>query len=149
MSYGRLPQTPVGGVGYPQQQPPPPQPPAAYGSPRSAAMPVSGSSRRSLKIGKCPNEALALTNCAIVSPRDFDAGQRFLLLDGQFVFNIKTADSMASGELGCSNLQRKWAALSLNQEVQVVPFDPSQDGVNCYLGVLNLQVKTRERERER
>lgn len=45
-----------------------------------------------------------------------------------------------SGQIGSSMLQRRWAYLSLNQEVDVEPFDPSTDGDNYVMGTLRLEV---------
>jgi hypothetical protein len=48
--------------------------------------------------------------------------------------------SFPSGQIGLSMLQRRWASLSFNQEVDVEPFDPSMDGPNYLLGSLHLEV---------
>ena len=44
-----------------------------------------------------------------------------------FVFSVKSYDGMPRGNVGFSLPQRKWATLSLNQEIEVRPyyFDPT------------------------
>lgn len=90
------------------------------------------------RVSKCPNETLALTNCLIVHPRDFDLKTRYVIVDGQFYFNIKPAEGVAQGEIGTSVFHRKYASLSLNQEVQLKIYDPSSE--NLYLASINAQV---------
>lgn len=89
---------------------------------------------------KSLNEALALTNCVITHPADFPSNVRYICVDNHYYFNIKPAEGIARRELGTSLFNRKYAMLSLNQEVQVRPYDPASDGLNFYLSVLSLQV---------
>ncbi|KAJ3395955.1 transport between ER and Golgi ATPase protein [Lobulomyces angularis] len=93
---------------------------------------------RPFKVNKT-TEALAYTNCIIFNPRDMDPRTRYIVVDNQFYFNVKTDQGTTPGEIGTSLFHRKYAQLSLNQEVQVKPFDPSNDP-NAYLGTLNLEV---------
>ncbi|KAL7752784.1 transport between ER and Golgi ATPase protein [Sorochytrium milnesiophthora] len=79
---------------------------------------------RLLRVVKCPSEGLALTNCLIVSPQDFDAHCRYVVLNGTHIFTVRADPLVQPGTIGTGNMQRKWAALSLGQEVTVQPYDP-------------------------
>ena len=93
-----------------------------------------------MRVSKSANETLALSNCIIVSPRDFGPECRYLLLENDYVFTMKVFDAFPPGELGTSVFHRRWANLSLNQEVRIRPYDPYSGGMNVYLGNLTLQV---------
>ncbi|KAI9592145.1 P-loop containing nucleoside triphosphate hydrolase protein [Syncephalis fuscata] len=82
-------------------------------------------SRRQMKVVKSPSEAIALTNRLVVSPRDFDQKVHYVIVNGQFVFTVYHDHTFPSGQIGSSKLQRRWALLSLNQEVDVEPYNPS------------------------
>ncbi|KAK9720430.1 transport between ER and Golgi ATPase protein [Basidiobolus ranarum] len=99
---------------------------------------VSGGTFR---VAKGPSDALALANLLVVSPKDFEPSTRYVSLNEQFVFTIHFENSFTSGQIGTSLFHRRWASLSLNQEVFVQPYDPLSEGVNVYLGTLNLEVK--------
>ncbi|KAK2193402.1 hypothetical protein NP493_13g06000 [Ridgeia piscesae] len=86
-----------------------------------------------MRAAKCPTDELSLTNCVVVSEKDFDVQQiRHIEIRVQanrtFVFTMRTHHAIAPGTIGFSLLQRKWAVLSLNQELQVTPwqFKPKQ-----------------------
>ncbi|KAJ3121172.1 transport between ER and Golgi ATPase protein, partial [Nowakowskiella sp. JEL0407] len=53
-----------------------------------------------------------------------------------------------SGELGFTNAHRKFANLSLLQDVRARPFDPLSDGPSFYLGNLDLQISFANRSQE-
>ncbi|KAJ3077532.1 transport between ER and Golgi ATPase protein, partial [Rhizoclosmatium hyalinum] len=48
-------------------------------------------------------------------------------------------NEMPPGQVGVSNVQRQWALLSLNQDVNVAVYDPFSD-MNCYLSKVDLQI---------
>ena len=61
-----------------------------------------------------------------------------------FVFSIKIHPEVPQGSVGFSLLQRKWATLSLNQDIELRPFyfDPNQHTlVNIVLEADFLQKK--------
>ncbi|RKP03847.1 hypothetical protein CXG81DRAFT_9017 [Caulochytrium protostelioides] len=93
-----------------------------------------------MRVSKSPSEALALTNCVTVNPRDFDPSTKYILVEETYAFTIKPVDSFPINELGTSLFHRRFAQLSLNQEVRVRPFDPARESPNCYLGTMNLQL---------
>ncbi|KAI8904181.1 P-loop containing nucleoside triphosphate hydrolase protein [Powellomyces hirtus] len=93
-----------------------------------------------LRVAKSPNEGLARTNCIFVNPRDIGQDARFITIEDAYAFTVRTSDAVAPGEIGTTLFHRRFASLSLNQEVRVRPFDPFAENANCYLGSLNLQV---------
>ncbi|KAI9203249.1 P-loop containing nucleoside triphosphate hydrolase protein [Polychytrium aggregatum] len=99
---------------------------------------------RILKINKSPSDALALTNCIIASPRDFHPNSKYLLIDlgdrGNFVFTLKVVDGFPAGELGTTLFHRKFAFLSLAQEVRAFAYNPFAENLNCYIGTITLEV---------
>nr|CAG8448754.1 3914_t:CDS:10 [Entrophospora candida] len=108
---------------------------------RQNPSPVQNSPQaQKMKVAKCTSEALALTNYLLVSPIDFHSSVRYVIIDGQFVFSIRLENSQPSRQIGTSMAHRRWASLSLNQEVTVAPFDPYSDGPNIFLGNLELEV---------
>ncbi|PAV57610.1 hypothetical protein WR25_03456 [Diploscapter pachys] len=86
-----------------------------------------------MRARKCPTDALALTNCAVVSRNDFDEkGVRHVRVNTgpahHFIFSIRNHPEVKPGEIAFAMPQRKWAALSLDQELQVNPFSfPPRD----------------------
>ena len=87
---------------------------------------MSGRLKSTMKVSKCPSDELSLTNCAIVSDRDFDPKVRHVEIQTspshRYVFNILTDPKVTPGTIGFNLVQRKWALLSLNQDIQVHPY---------------------------
>ena len=44
-----------------------------------------------MRVSKSPTEALALTNCVIVSPRDFSSAVQYIIIEEEYVFTLKYA----------------------------------------------------------
>jgi len=102
-----------------------------------------------MKAGKCPSDEMSLTNCAIVSPMDFPDSVKQVeiqTMPGQtFIFSTKSHRDIPSGTIAFSLVQRKWAVLSLNQDIDVRPFtfDTNQHTLtNIILEVDFLQKKS-------
>ncbi|CAG8486068.1 1360_t:CDS:10 [Acaulospora morrowiae] len=93
-----------------------------------------------MKVSKCPNDTLALTNCLIVSPKDFPQSVRYVIVDGTFVFTIRQDEKQQSQQIGTSYAHRRWASFSLGQEVSVVPYDPSSESPFIYIVKLDVEV---------
>ncbi|CAG8759975.1 10383_t:CDS:2, partial [Racocetra fulgida] len=53
-------------------------------------------------------------------------------------FRVK--ESQPPRQIGTSMAHRRWASLSLGQEVSIAPYDPSLESTNIYLGKLDLEV---------
>ncbi|RXN05693.1 vesicle-fusing ATPase-like protein [Labeo rohita] len=94
-----------------------------------------------MQAAKCPTDELSLTNCVVASEKDFKSGQHLTIKTTptqKFVFTVKTHPSVVSGTIAFSLPQRKWAGISLNQdvEVSVYNFDPSRQ----YVGTMTLEI---------
>ena len=101
------------------------------------------SMRKNLVSTRSPNDSLALSNCAIVHPREYDASIRYVMIrrDGMdFVFSLRADKGVPEGSIGFSHRQRRWVGLSLNEDITVDVYDPSYDGEDVYLGNLKLEV---------
>lgn len=104
-----------------------------------------------MKATRCPTDELSLSNKAIVNSNDFSGDIKHIEVStgpGQhFVFSIKGSPEVPKYHVGFSLLQRKWGTLSINQEIDVKPyqFDASSDTeclCNVVLEVDFLQKKT-------
>lgn len=86
----------------------------------------------SFKATKCPTDELSLTNCAIVNAQDFAPDVKYIDVNtggGQhFIFSVKSHVSIPPRNVGFSLPQRKWAVLSLNQDIDVKPYYFSTTG---------------------
>ncbi|KAI0797023.1 AAA-domain-containing protein [Abortiporus biennis] len=85
-----------------------------------------------------PSDALALSNCLIVNPNDFQQGQH-VLVKQQFPLTTRVDDTgkLQSGVIGASALQRQWIGLSVSGDevtVEPLPYAPS------YLQSLDIEV---------
>ncbi|KTF88408.1 hypothetical protein cypCar_00032727 [Cyprinus carpio] len=96
---------------------------------------------RLMQAARCPTDELSLTNCVVASEKDFKSGQHLSIKTTptqKFVFTVKTHSSVVPRTIAFSLPQRKWAGLSLNQdvEVSVYNFDPSRQ----YVGTMTLEI---------
>lgn len=86
-----------------------------------------------MKATKCPTDELSLTNRAIVNANDFPEEIKYAEIStgpGQrYVFALEKTMEVPRGAIGFSLVQRKWATLSINQDIEVRPFkfDASSD----------------------
>ncbi|CAG8714878.1 8855_t:CDS:2, partial [Ambispora leptoticha] len=119
-----------GGGGNYRQSPPIPQDFYASNVPQAQGIPM--------KVGRCPSDTLAKTNYLFVSPKDFDPAVRHVLVNGQFVFSIKPDEGVPPRQIGTTLFHRRWASLSLNEDIIVTPYRP--EGANIYLGKIDLEV---------
>ncbi|XP_046439746.1 vesicle-fusing ATPase 1-like isoform X2 [Daphnia pulex] len=80
-----------------------------------------------MKSGKCPTDELSLTNCAVVNPQDFNDSVKHIEVSTSsglcFVFTVKSHKNVLPSTIGFSFLQRKWATLSIGQDIDVRPFE--------------------------
>ncbi|XP_024868093.1 vesicle-fusing ATPase 1-like [Temnothorax curvispinosus] len=90
-------------------------------------------SKMRMKAVRCPTDELSLSNCAIINADDFPDDVRHIEVttapNYHFVFTVRTHHEIPRGTVGFSLPQRKWATLSLNQEIEVRPyhFDPTSN----------------------
>ncbi|XP_005751058.2 vesicle-fusing ATPase-like [Pundamilia nyererei] len=81
---------------------------------------------RTMQAARCPTDELSLTNCAVVSEKDLQSGQHVSVKttpNHKFVFTVKTHHTVAAGSIAFSLPQRKWAGLSIGQEVEVANYN--------------------------
>ncbi|XP_055683523.1 vesicle-fusing ATPase 1-like [Lutzomyia longipalpis] len=94
-----------------------------------------------MKATKCPTDELSLKNAAIVSPRNFPDDVKYIEVStgpGQrFVFSIERHDDIPPNCVGFSLVQRKWATLSINQDIDVKPFNfDARKNAECIVNVV-------------
>uniref|UniRef100_A0A0N5AV97 Vesicle-fusing ATPase n=1 Tax=Syphacia muris TaxID=451379 RepID=A0A0N5AV97_9BILA len=106
-----------------------------------------------LRVNKCPTDDLATTNCAVLNAAVVDAKRtknntfRHILvktdISHQYVFTIRNYPSLRNDEIAFSIPQRKWATLSLDQEVEVQPynFDPSTSCISTIVLTVDFHSK--------
>ncbi|KAM9336081.1 vesicle-fusing ATPase-like [Symphorus nematophorus] len=89
---------------------------------------------RIMQAGRCPTDELSLTNCAVINEKETQFEQHVTVrnLTHKYVFTLKTHPSVNSGTIAFSLPQRKWAGLSIGQEVEVTnyKFDKSKQCIS-------------------
>ncbi|XP_016535265.1 vesicle-fusing ATPase isoform X2 [Poecilia formosa] len=91
---------------------------------------------KTMQAARCPTDELSLTNCAVVSEKDLQSGQHVTVKttpNHKYVFTVKTHHTVAAGSIAFSLPQRKWAGLSIGQEVEVsnYNFDKSKQCIGA------------------
>uniref|UniRef100_A0A1L8DW68 Vesicle-fusing ATPase n=2 Tax=Nyssomyia neivai TaxID=330878 RepID=A0A1L8DW68_9DIPT len=94
-----------------------------------------------MKATKCPTDELSLKNAAIVCPRNFPDDVKYIEVStgpGQrFVFAVERHDDIPPNCVGFSLVQRKWATLSINQDIDVKPFSfDARKNAECIVNVV-------------
>ncbi|XP_073345931.1 vesicle-fusing ATPase-like [Pagrus major] len=91
-------------------------------------------SGRVMQAAKCPTDELSLTNCAVINEKEphFEQHVTVRNLTHKYVFTLKRHPSVSSGSIAFSLPQRKWAGLSIGQEVEVTEykFDKSKQCIS-------------------
>lgn len=77
-----------------------------------------------MQAARCPTDELSLTNCAVINDNETQFEHHVTVRNSahKFVFTLKKHRSVTSGSIAFSLPQRKWAGLSIGQEVQVSSF---------------------------
>ncbi|KAG0170430.1 transport between ER and Golgi ATPase protein [Apophysomyces sp. BC1015] len=107
---------------------------------RASPAPRQRQEEQLFRVIKCPTDAHALSNFASVAPGQFDPSVHYVIANGEFVFTIRSDNTMQKGYLGTSAMQRRWAQFSLNQEVVVEPYNPYALSADIYLATLKVEV---------
>ncbi|KAJ7591439.1 vesicular-fusion protein SEC18 [Mycena floridula] len=107
--------------------------PEKAGYSRSQAPPPSRGGNNVFGVVSSPNESLALTNCLIVHPNDFQHGQHV---------QVKGSFYITSGFIGASALQRQWIGLSVQgDQVQLDPLPaPPHPSAPSYLQSIDIEI---------
>ncbi|XP_034414985.1 vesicle-fusing ATPase-like [Cyclopterus lumpus] len=89
---------------------------------------------RIMQAARCPTDELSLTNCAVINEKEPQFEQHVTVrnLAHMYVFTLKKHPSVNSGTIAFSLPQRKWAGLSIGQEVKVTnyTFDKSKQCIS-------------------
>ncbi|XP_022098998.1 vesicle-fusing ATPase-like isoform X2 [Acanthaster planci] len=97
---------------------------------------------RVMKATRCPTDELSFTNCAIISAGYFDEKTKHIMVktspSSEYVFSVKSYPGMQHGTVGFSLLQRKWAVLSINQDIEVKPYEFNKS--TQLIGCITLEV---------
>ncbi|XP_051795450.1 vesicle-fusing ATPase-like isoform X1 [Acanthochromis polyacanthus] len=92
-------------------------------------------SGRMMQAARCPTDKLSLTNCAVINVKEEQFEQHVIVrnLTHKFVFTLKKDPGVSPGSIGFSLPQRKWAGLSIGQDVEVTnyKFDKSKQCISC------------------
>lgn len=75
-----------------------------------------------MQAARCPTDELSLTNCAVVNEKDFQSGQHVIVRTSpshRYTFTLRTHPSVVPGSIAFSLPQRKWAGLSIGQDIEV------------------------------
>uniref|UniRef100_A0A3Q3VR09 Vesicle-fusing ATPase n=1 Tax=Mola mola TaxID=94237 RepID=A0A3Q3VR09_MOLML len=87
-----------------------------------------------MQAARCPTDELSLTNCAVINEKETQFEQHVTVrnLTHKYVFTLKKHPSVNSGAIAFSLPQRKWAGLSIGQEVEVThyKFDRSKQCIS-------------------
>lgn len=98
-----------------------------------------------LHVANSPNNSYALANVVAVSPSDFP-NNSYILLDNLFVFTTRHSNEIPPKTIGLNGNQRTWGGWSLNQSVQVRPFDlVAYTSKHSYIGNMDVEISFRSR----
>ncbi|KAJ2730335.1 transport between ER and Golgi ATPase protein [Coemansia sp. BCRC 34962] len=104
-----------------------------------------------MKVLKCPDSNMTYTNLLAVSDRDFDRTVRFVIVDGQYIFNVKPVPGLDAGHIGPTYIQRVWGQFSINQDVLVEAMSDSVVDArsNAFLSRMEVEVSFLKPAQER
>ncbi|KAI9537365.1 hypothetical protein NQZ68_025221 [Dissostichus eleginoides] len=89
---------------------------------------------RFMQAARCPTDELSLTNCAVINDKEPQFEQHVTVRNvaHMYVFTLKKHPSVNAGTIAFSLPQRKWAGLSIGQEVKVTnyKFDKSKQCIS-------------------
>ncbi|XP_022199434.2 vesicle-fusing ATPase 1 [Nilaparvata lugens] len=80
-----------------------------------------------MRVGRCPTDEMSLLNSASLNKSDFSSDLQYIEVstsesERPFVFTVNFDDKVPVETVCFSLLQRKWATLSINQEIRVRPY---------------------------
>uniref|UniRef100_H2S3L4 Vesicle-fusing ATPase n=1 Tax=Takifugu rubripes TaxID=31033 RepID=H2S3L4_TAKRU len=90
---------------------------------------------RMMQAARCPTDELSLTNCAVINEKEQQFEQHVSVRNSihKYVFTLKKHPSVNPGSIAFSLPQRKWAGLSIGQDVEVTnyTFDKSKQCISA------------------
>ncbi|XJO78664.1 hypothetical protein BDV3_003069 [Batrachochytrium dendrobatidis] len=93
-----------------------------------------------MRIKKHASEAAGRTNVMFVSPIDFPQNVRYILIEDTFAFTCRVDQQTSPGDIATTLFHRRFASLSLDQDVRVRPFDPFRESPSPYISHFELQI---------
>lgn len=93
-------------------------------------------SQKAMSVKSAPDNEIAKSNCVSVNPQDFQ-GEKFVLVNSQYVFSTKSSTKTMPGTVGMSGHQRFWGKWSEDETVHVELFKPT----GGYLGEINVEIQ--------
>ncbi|XP_019799976.1 vesicle-fusing ATPase isoform X1 [Lagenorhynchus albirostris] len=96
---------------------------------------------QSMQAARCPTDELSLTNCAVVNEKDFQSGQHVMVRTSpnhRYTFTLRTHPSVVPGSIAFSLPQRKWAGLSIGQEIEVFLY--TFDKAKQCIGTMTIEI---------
>ncbi|XP_065753886.1 vesicle-fusing ATPase isoform X2 [Phocoena phocoena] len=94
-----------------------------------------------MQAARCPTDELSLTNCAVVNEKDFQSGQHVMVRTSpnhRYTFTLRTHPSVVPGSIAFSLPQRKWAGLSIGQEIEVFLY--TFDKAKQCIGTMTIEI---------
>uniref|UniRef100_A0A8D0KKR0 Vesicle-fusing ATPase n=2 Tax=Sus scrofa TaxID=9823 RepID=A0A8D0KKR0_PIG len=95
----------------------------------------------SMQAARCPTDELSLSNCAVVNEKDFQSGQHVVVRTSpnhRYTFTLRTHPSVVPGSIAFSLPQRKWAGLSIGQEIEVSSY--TFDKAKQCIGTMTMEI---------
>lgn len=96
---------------------------------------------QSMQAARCPTDELSLSNCAVVNEKDFQSGQHVVVRTSpnhRYTFTLRTHPSVVPGSIAFSLPQRKWAGLSIGQEIEVSSY--TFDKAKQCIGTMTMEI---------
>ncbi|XP_074117099.1 vesicle-fusing ATPase isoform X2 [Sminthopsis crassicaudata] len=96
---------------------------------------------RSMQAARCPTDELSLSNCAVVNEKGFPEGKHVIVRTSpnhRYTFTLRTHSSVVPGSIAFSLPQRKWAGLSIGQEIEVSLY--SFDKTKQCIGTMTIEI---------
>ncbi|XP_075032988.1 vesicle-fusing ATPase [Mixophyes fleayi] len=96
---------------------------------------------RSMQAARCPTDELSLSNCAVVNEKDFQSGLHVHVRTSpnhRYIFTVKTHHTVLPGNIAFSLPQRKWAGLSIGQDVEVAVYN--FDKTKQCIGTMTIEI---------
>ncbi|KAJ2811351.1 transport between ER and Golgi ATPase protein, partial [Coemansia sp. 'formosensis'] len=83
--------------------------------------------------------------------RDFDRTVRFVIVDGQYIFNVKPVSGLDAGQIGPTYIQRVWGQFSINKDVLVEAMSDSVVDArsNVFLSRMDVEISFLKPAQER
>ncbi|XP_067412303.1 vesicle-fusing ATPase isoform X3 [Emydura macquarii macquarii] len=96
---------------------------------------------RTMQVARCPTDELSLSNCAVVNEKDFQSGLHVVVRTSpnhRYVFTLRTHSSVVPGSIAFSLPQRKWAGLSIGQDIDVCQY--TFDKTKQCIGTMTIEI---------